>query len=134
MSFISNLYFSYCYYIVTKKYIDNSENLTRLICNPLSTRKMNGADYLLLAGDDSHDRFVKVQSRDSGRFLTIKRNSEDNLQGNVQIYKWTGLNYDLIETLPSKRPSQVIHFLINNFHFITVAEGHVGKLVCSHII
>ena len=70
---------------------------------------------------------TSLQLRRSSSFIANKRTSAINFEGKIQIYKWTGLNYDLIETLPSEEPEQVIHFLINNFHYIVVAEGDIGS-------
>ena len=76
---------------------------------------------------------MTVQFRNSKIFLANKPSSEVNFDESVHIYKWMGQTYDLKETLPAKNPVKVIHFVINNFHYILVAEGGIGTVCVVYI-
>lgn len=69
--------------------------------------------------------------RSGRRFLSEKEGNSLDFSASIHIYHWDLYRYDLIETIPAFSPRRVVHFIINNFHFLAVAEGKPGMIAVS---
>ncbi|XP_018028207.1 uncharacterized protein LOC108683406 [Hyalella azteca] len=85
----------------------------------------DGKHFLLLAGENVTN-LTEGEFRSSKQFRAIKNTNVANFEDSIQIYERSDQHIDLVETLPAHSPKEVAHFIINNFHFLAVAEGKPG--------